>query len=145
MTMITTDAEQFYWLSLHPNPRSTLHCPIVSLRKQPTFYAATAGFPAKWRHEMNAEIPYWWCITTQIWVVRLIGWSKFPTWHDQSEVLPSCRKWRIISMEFLHSFLRCHLWTNQCWRRAGLTVTWERVQFNFGCVHDLFYFSCVYI
>ena len=26
-------------------------------------------------------------VTTQIWVVLLIGWSKFPTRHEQSEVL----------------------------------------------------------
>ena len=26
--------------------------------------------------------------TTQIWVVLLIGGSKFPMWHDQSEALP---------------------------------------------------------
>ena len=35
-----------------------------------------------WRHpwfprEMTSEIPYWWRVTTQIWVVLLIGWSKF--------------------------------------------------------------------
>ena len=38
--------------------------------------------------ETSAEIPYWWRVTTQIWVVLLIGWIKFPTWHDQSEALP---------------------------------------------------------
>ena len=38
--------------------------------------------------EMSAEIPYWWCITTQIWVVLLIGWIKFPTRHNQSVALP---------------------------------------------------------
>ena len=26
--------------------------------------------------ETSAEIPYWWRVTTQIWVVLLIGWSK---------------------------------------------------------------------
>ena len=38
--------------------------------------------------EMSTEIPYWWRVTTQIWVVLLIGWSKFPMWHNQSEALP---------------------------------------------------------
>ena len=38
--------------------------------------------------ETSAEIPYWWPVTTQIWVVLLIGWIKFPTGHDQSEALP---------------------------------------------------------
>ena len=56
--------------------------------------------------EMSTEISYWWCITTQIWVVLLIGWSKFYQQYDQSEALP--RSWlrRVISMELLHSFLR---------------------------------------
>ena len=39
--------------------------------------------------ETSAEIPYWWRVTTQIWVVLLIGWSKFPTRHNQSEALPT--------------------------------------------------------
>ena len=58
--------------------------------------------------EMNAEIPYWWRVTIQIWVVLLIGWSKFPTRHDQSETLPRSGWWWVISMEFLCSFLRRH-------------------------------------
>ena len=29
--------------------------------------------------ETRAEIPYWWRVTTQIWVVLPIGWSKFST------------------------------------------------------------------
>ena len=89
----------YQWLSWQPNPRPTLYFPIVSLSKQLTFHAATTGFPVKWRCKMNAEIPYWSCNTTQIW---------FPTWHDQSEALPCCRKWSSISMEFLPLFLRCH-------------------------------------
>ena len=47
----------------------------------------------------GAEIPYWWRITPQIWVVLLIG---------QSEALIRSRYWRVISMEFLRSFLRRH-------------------------------------
>ena len=34
--------------------------------------------------EKSAEIPYWWLVTIQIWVVPLIGWIKFPTRHDQA-------------------------------------------------------------
>ena len=41
--------------------------------------------------ETSAEIPYWWRITTQIWVVLLIGWGKFLTRHDQSETRPRSR------------------------------------------------------
>ena len=59
--------------------------------------------------ETSAEIPYWWRVTTKISVVLLIGWIKFPTLHDQSEALPRSGWWRVISMEFLRSFLRRHL------------------------------------
>ena len=38
--------------------------------------------------ETSAEIPYWWRVTTQIWVVLLIGWSNFLSRHDQSEEQP---------------------------------------------------------
>ena len=73
-----------------------------SLRKQPTFCDVTTGFPVKWRGnnivETSAETPYW-LITPQIWVVLLIG---------QSEALPRSGYWRVISMEFLRSFLRRH-------------------------------------
>ena len=89
----------YQWLSWQLNPRPTLYFPIVSLSKQLTFHAAATGFPVKWRCKMNAEIPYWSCNATQIW---------FPTWHDQSEALPCCRKWSSISMEFLPLFLRFH-------------------------------------
>ena len=34
--------------------------------------------------ETSADIPYWRRFTTQFWVVLLIGWSRFPTRHDQS-------------------------------------------------------------
>ena len=50
-------------------------------------------------------------LSTKIWVVLLIGWSEFPSWHDQSEALTYLLrsvKWRVISMEFLRSFLRRH-------------------------------------
>ena len=52
-------------------------------RKRPTFCDATTG--EVW--ETSAEIPYWWNITTQVWVVILISWSKIPTQQDQSEAL----------------------------------------------------------
>ena len=38
--------------------------------------------------ETSAEIPYCWRVTTQNWTVLLIGWSKFPTRHNQSGALP---------------------------------------------------------
>ena len=58
--------------------------------------------------ETSEEIPYWWRVTTQIWVVLLIGWNKFPTRHDQSEALRRSGWWRVNS-SFLRSCLRRHL------------------------------------
>ena len=55
-----------------------------SLRKQPTFRDATTVFPRNDVWQTREEIPYWWRYTTRIWVVLLIGWSKFLTWRDQS-------------------------------------------------------------
>ena len=43
-----------------------------SLRKQPIFRGSTTHFPANGVRETSAEIPYWWRITTQIWVELLI-------------------------------------------------------------------------
>ena len=47
--------------------------------------------------ETSTEIPYWWCFTTQIWVVLLISWIKIPTWHDQSEALTHAKSQRCTS------------------------------------------------
>ena len=58
--------------------------------------------------EISAEIPYWWRITTQIWVVLLIGRATWDICFNQSEALPRSGLWRVISMDFLRSFLRRH-------------------------------------
>ena len=50
------------------------------------------------------EIPYWWRVTTQIWVRLLICWGKFPSRHDQSEALPRFVWWRVICMKFRRTF-----------------------------------------
>ena len=43
------------------------------------------------------EIPYWWGVTAQIWVAIMIGWSKFLSRHDQSEVLPRSGLIRVVT------------------------------------------------
>ena len=52
------------------------------------FAAPSVVFPRNDIWGTSAEIPYWWRVTTQIWAVLLIGWSKFPSRYQQSEVLP---------------------------------------------------------
>ena len=53
----------------------------------------------------SSEIPYWWRITTQIWVVFLIGW-KFASTNEKH--FPDLGSAYDISMEFLSSFVRRH-------------------------------------
>ena len=67
----------------------------------------------------HAEIPYWWCITDQIWVVLLMGWKIC---FNQSEALPRSGYWWVISMEFLCLFLRRHF------MGKPVVVSW-----NVGC------------
>ena len=56
---------------------------VVRLSKQPTFGDATTVSPRNDFWETSAGR-----VTTQIWVVLLIAWTRFPTRHDQSEALP---------------------------------------------------------
>ena len=44
-------------------------------------------FPRNDVWETSAEIRYWWRVTTQTWIVLLIGRIKFPSRHVQSEAL----------------------------------------------------------
>ena len=75
-----------------------------SQRKQLTFRNTTAGFPTKWclrneviRHSLTCQYP---------------DLGSAPDWlqicFNQSEALPRFGLWRVISMEFLGSFLRCN-------------------------------------
>ena len=48
------------------------------LRKQLTFCDNTSNFPTKWDTRKGTyQILYGWRITSKIWVMLLIGWSKF--------------------------------------------------------------------
>ena len=61
-----------------------LSCLISSVRKQPTFHYATNGIPMKWhlRNKHRNSI-IWWCVTTLIWVVLLIG-RKFASTNKKN-------------------------------------------------------------
>ena len=50
-----------------------------SLRKQTTFQDTTLVLPQNGVWGTSVEIPYWRRVTTQIWVMLLIGWSNFST------------------------------------------------------------------
>ena len=73
---------RFYW---------SVHCDGDCFWRQPKKKADIPRhhclFSAKWRLGNERKTPYWWRVTSQIWVVPLIGCSKFPTWHDQIKTL----------------------------------------------------------
>ena len=48
--------------------------------------------------ETSAEIPYWWRITTQIWVVLLIGWIKFS--HAARPILSTTQLWVVTRLRY---------------------------------------------
>ena len=48
---------------------------FVTLRKQQHLLIPQLDSPQNDAWEMSAEIPYWWIITPQVWVVLLIGWE----------------------------------------------------------------------
>ena len=54
--------------------------------------------------ETSAEIPYWWRVTTQIWLVLLIGWGNCTSGHSTTR----SGWWHFISVEFLRLILRRH-------------------------------------
>ena len=111
-----------------------------SLRKQLTFCDATTVSPPNDVREMSAEIPHWWRVTTQIWVVLLIGRAVWEIWFNQSEALTRSGKWRVISMEFVRSFLRRHfagkpvvvLRTVGCFLRLNTTQNPKNIRDAFG-------------
>ena len=69
--------------------------------------------------ETTAEIPYWWRITTQIWVVLLIGWSKF--WTNQTHY-PDLGGDASSVWNFCSRFSDVISWGNQWWRREMSAV-----------------------
>ena len=78
-------------------------------RVQPETTADMATLPYHWfPRQMTSEkrAQKFHGVSTQIWVVLLIGWIKFPTRYDLSESLPSSGWWHVVTMEFLNSFFR---------------------------------------
>ena len=92
---------QYNWINHYHNATST----TVARVKQPPFVTPALVSP-KWRlRNKQEEIPYWWHVNTQIWVVLLIGGAALYCF-SQSEALPRSEWWSDISTEFTHPFLR---------------------------------------
>lgn len=74
----------------------------VKLTKQPIFRNPTGGFPAKWTSEKwGQKIPYWLHITTQIWVVHLIGCAPWEICFSQKVIV----FWEFFHFFFLEVFM----------------------------------------
>ena len=58
--------------------------------------------------DRSAEIPYWWRVTTQIWVVLLIGWCKFPRGRTNRKHSPDLGSDTSSVWNFCMSFARRH-------------------------------------
>ena len=50
--------------------------------------------------ETSAEIPYWRRVTTQIWVVLLTGWSKFPKPQAVRPIRSTTQYWVVTSHQY---------------------------------------------
>ena len=88
---------------------------FVSLRKQLTFRDAWPQLVYS-RNDIwatGAEISSWWRFTTHIWVVLLIGWSKFFSRHDQSEADlggNTSSEWNFFALSFRSTSFRGIFW-----------------------------------
>ena len=65
---------------------------------------------------MTAEIPYWWCVTTQIWVVLLIGSAVLHEKFVLKERFHCLLLWHSI-----FSFLKWILWS---WSHFNVNFIW---------------------
>ena len=108
--LLGTAGTHFLWLQgTRPN------------RKRPQFGDATTYFPAKWRLRNVRKIPYWWRISTQIWEVLVIEWTKFSTNHKHFPNLGSDASpvWN-----FCARFSDVILWGNK-WRRHRMSAVFS--------------------
>ena len=68
------------------NQESGLRCLTVAWENSQHLVVLPLVSPPHDIWEMSAEIPYWWRVTTQIWIVPLIG--TWEIWFNQWEALP---------------------------------------------------------
>ena len=99
------------------------HSGVISMVYKPFFTVTRTGLAWKIsRHfatvplvsrrndvwETTAEIPYWWRVATQIWLVLLIGRAAKEIRLNQSEALSRSGLWQVTSKDFLQPFLARH-------------------------------------
>ena len=99
-------------------------CTWDNLRKKPTFHDNTVVSPQSDIWETSAEIPYWWCATTQISVLSASDWLEICVIHYCNQIAvsvimmsqlfqvnKSCnikrQKW---VTNFVHCSVSCYYW-----------------------------------
>ena len=60
--------------------------------------------------ETSREIPYWWCVTTQIWGVILIGWKFTSSNQKHNQDLGSVSQ-TLFSGETINGVIKCWLFS----------------------------------
>ena len=60
--------------------------------------------------ETSREIPYWWCVTTQIWEVILIGWKFASSNQKHNQDLGSVSQ-TLFSGESINGVIKCWLFS----------------------------------
>ena len=72
----------------------SFHRLLIGLAWENSRHSATTqlGFPRDDVWGTSAKTPHWWRVTTQIWVVLLIGWSKSSTNHFAENPIVASRK-----------------------------------------------------
>ena len=86
-------------------------------------------FPPNDLWETSAEFPYW-CVTTQIWLVLLIGRAEWEIWFNQSEALT------ISGCDASSVWNFCAPFSDVIWRVGSITSRcsgkWARIHPPFG-------------
>ena len=74
------------WMPVHPIPGlSPALRQMLTADISPPLVSSQNG-----ARETSAEIPFWWRVTTQIWVVLLVNRAARGIHFSQSEALPRC-------------------------------------------------------
>ena len=101
-----------------------------NLRKKPTFHDNTE---VKWHWsdiwETSAEIPYWWCATTQIWLLSASDWLEICFIHYCNQIAVS-----VIMMSQLFQVNRSCNIRRQKWETNLSTVVYAVIVGRTGLI-----------
>ena len=107
---------------------------ILSSLSAVDFRNATTGFPAKWSLRNGSSlIPYWWRVTTLVWVLFLMGWILTSVWKRCNYVrqclpvtvyAPSEASYDCLLLCLFYILLSCFLLRNPLSPNIIIQVIW---------------------